>query len=112
MKSTFAAGPKNKDHLETEILFCACLTKEEAEKAATDPGGISFPSDCALQLKNVYRITDGVSTLIRADAYCGGSCPKDGDKCPAKPTPTVNKSEDGTTITEVYNCNCAAKAPQ
>lgn len=109
MISKIEAGSKNKDHLETQILFCACLTEEEAINAARNPGGISFPSDCALQLKNVYRITDGVRTLIRADVYCGGICPKDGEKCPEKPTPTVTDNKNGTT-TEVYNCNCAAKA--
>jgi hypothetical protein len=101
----FGAGSTSKDHLEIVIVFCACLTEEEYKKVDIAPGGISFPSGCALQLKNVYRATEEGPKFVSADVYCSGSCPQLGEKCPEKPTPKVTQTATGTT--KVYTCNCA-----
>ena len=105
----FGHGSKKNDHLETEVQFCMCLTRDEADPNKRLPLPAYPPFGCNLQLKLVYHVINGVRhTPIQADVYCSGECEKTGEECPPKPSPRIVNNNG--TITETYTCGCVAKA--
>lgn len=105
----FGHKSKGKDHLETDLQFCMCLTHDEADPEKHIPVSADPPDGCTLQLKLVYRVINEVRRApIQADVYCSGSCSKTGGECPSKPLPKI-VTDNGVT-TETYTCGCVGKA--